>query len=142
MKKLLLLLAFTSVSFAQTTERKSLFKSDLGYEITQSVKESDTTVYFHYSFQNMKYTTITDLGIILISNKADLKTFADKLLEFSEKPKGVEISFEHKKFSLTIYDSRNLIIVRDYRGKFTTFSKEKAKNIANEIYTKIELLKI
>ena len=141
MKKLLLLLAFTSISFAQTTERKSLFKSDLGYEITQSVKESDTTVYFHYSFQNMKYTAITDTAIILISNKSDLKIFADKLLEFSEKPKGVEISFEHKRFSLTIYDSRNLIIVRDYRGKFTTVSKDKAKKIANEIYTKIELLK-
>jgi len=141
MKKLLLLLAFTSVSFAQTTERKSLFKSDLGYEITERIKEKDTLVYFQYTFQNLKYTMISDFGIILISNKTDLKILADKLIEFSEKPKGVEISFDHKKFSLTLYDSRELIIIRDSRGKFTTFSKEKAKNIANEIYTKLDLLK-
>ena len=56
MKKLLLGLFFTStICFSQTVEKKTLFKSKLGYEIVNSIREKDTMTYFYYGYQNQKY---------------------------------------------------------------------------------------
>jgi hypothetical protein len=142
MKKILLALLLTSsVCYSQTVEKKTLFKSKLGYEIVNSIREKDTMTYFYYGYQNQKYQHITDIGSVFLSKKSDLKLFADKLIEFSEKEKGTDISFADKKFTMILYDFSEMIYIEDTKGKYTTLTKKNAKKLADEIYTKLDLLK-
>lgn len=142
MKKILLALLLTSsVCYSQTVEKKTLFKSKLGYEIVNSIKEKDTMTYFYYGYQNQKYQHISDIGSVFLSKKSDLKLFADKLIEFSEKEKGTDISFADKKFTMILYDFSEMIYIEDTKGKYTTLTKKSAKKLADEIYTKLDLLK-
>ena len=142
MKKLLLgLLLMSSISYSQTVERKVLFKSKLGYEIFNSIREKDTTTYFAFSYQNLKYKTITDIGSVFLSKKSELKLFADKLIEFSEKEKGVDFSFSDKRFVIRLYDFSELLYIEDSKGKYTNLTKKNAKKLATEIYTNLDLLK-
>jgi hypothetical protein len=142
MKKLsLVILLICSVCYSQTVEKKTLFKSKLGYEIVNSIREKDTMTYFYYGFQNQKYQHITDIGSVFLSKKSDLKLFADKLIEFSVKEKGTDISFADKIFKMMLYDFSEMIYIEDSKGKYTTISKKNAKKLADEIYTKLDLLK-
>lgn len=143
MKKLLLgaLLLLSIVSFCQTTEIKTIFKSDFGYEISNSITKQGITTYFYWGYQNQEYKHITDIGSIFITKKVNLKLFADKLSEFSKKERGVNISFNNAKFSILLYDFSEMIYVEDNRGKYMTLSKNSAKKLADEIYTKLNLLK-
>ena len=142
MKKLsLVILLIGSVCYSQTVEKKTLFKSKLGYEIVNSIREKDTMTYFYYGYQNQKYQHITDIGSIFLSKKSDLKLFADKLIEFSVKEKGTDISFADKIFKMMLYDFSEMIYIEDNKGKYTTISKKNAKKLADEIYTKLDLLK-
>lgn len=144
MKKLLLslLLVVASYStFAQTTtERKTLFKSKYGYEIIQSVSNGDTTKYFAFSYQNMAYKTITDTGIILFTKKADLQSFVDKLEEFSNKEKGVDLSYSDKEYRLNLISSSNNIFIHDSKGKYTIAYKSILKKMLEELKGNISLL--
>jgi hypothetical protein len=144
MKKVIFIFAIllaTTTMFSQTTERKQLFKSKLGYEIMQSIKETDTVVYFYYSYQNMKYKTITDLGSIFLTKKQDLKDFADNLILFSEKPKGVVLEYQNPKFSLLLHETLTSVFIFDKNNKFTSITKAKAKELGEEILSKLSLLK-
>lgn len=142
MKKLLFgLLLLSSISYSQTVERKVLFKSKLGYEIFSSIREKDTTTYFAFSYQNLKYKTITDIGSVFLSRKSELKLFADKLIEFSDKEKGVDFSFTDKRFVIRLYDFSELLYIEDSKGKYTNLTKKNAKKLATEIYTSLDLLK-
>ena len=142
MKKILFSLLFTgSICYSQTVEKNTIFKIKLGYEIVNSIREKDTMTYFYYGYQNQKYQHITDIGSVFLSKKSDLKLFADKLIEFSLKEKGTDISFADKKFTMMLYDFSEMIYIEDTKGKHTTLSKKNAKKLADEIYTKLDLLK-
>jgi len=146
MKKVVLLFAMlitlsTNIFAQETVERKTLFKSKLGYEITQLIRSSGTTTFFYYSYQNQKYRHISDLGSVFISNKEELKTFAEKLIEFSNKEKGIEITYTDKAYSLALYDFASSIYIYDAKQmKYTSIDKAKAKKLAEEILTKLDLL--
>ncbi len=146
MKKAVLLFAMlitlsTNIFAQETVERKTLFKSKLGYEITQLIRSSGTTTYFYYSYQNQKYRHITDLGSVFISNKEELKVFAEKLIEFSNKEKGIEVTYTDKAYSFALYDFNESIYIMDARQqKYTTISKKQAKLLADEILSKLSLL--
>jgi hypothetical protein len=99
MKKIILvvLMLLSFFGYSQNSERKYLFTNKYGvvnFEIVNNIKDSNSEIYSLISFQNIDYSTITDTRIILLSKKSELKEFADKLVEFSEKEKGVELSFE------------------------------------------------
>ena len=79
--------------------------------------------YFYYGYQNQKYQHITDIGSVFLSKKSDLKLFADK------------------KFRMRLYDFSEMIYIEDTKDKYTTLSKKNAKKLADEIYTKLDLLK-
>ncbi len=144
MKKLLLtfLLAIASTFvFAQTTtERKTLFKSKYGYEIIQSVSNGDTTKYFIFSYQNMAYQTITDTGMIYFSKRAGLQSFADKLEEFCNKEKGVDLSYSDKEYRLNLISSSNNVFIHDSNGKYTIAYKSILKKMLEELKGNISLL--
>ena len=144
MRKLLLglaLLLATNVAMSQETESRDLFKSETGFKITEFVSSKGTSVYFFYGFQNEEYKTITDIGSIFLRKKSDLKTLADMLSKFSEKPNGTDASYENKNYRITLYDFSPDIYIY-VEGKINTMSKNKAKKMAEEIYTKIQLLKV
>lgn len=146
MKKVVLLFAMlitlsTNIFAQETVERKTLFKSKLGYEITQLIRSSGTTTYFYYSYQNQKYKHVSDLGSVFISDKEELKIFAEKLIEFSNKEKGIEVTYTDKAYSLALYDFSSSIYIYDAKQmKYTSIDKAKAKKLAEEILTKLDLL--
>jgi hypothetical protein len=143
-----LLVAFMFISFfgfSQNTETKYLFTNKYGiinFEIINRIKDSDSNIYSIISFQNIEYKTIIDTRIILLRKKSELKEFADKLIEFSEKEKGVEVSFKKEgKYSIDLISSSNNVVINDKEGKYNFFSKKQAKSLAQDITANIDLLK-
>lgn len=143
MKKVLfvLFLFFSALCYSQTIEKKKLFKSQYDFEIVQRISEKDTIIYFALPFQNEKYKQITDLGLILIEKKSDLKLLAEKLKEFSQKEKGVSIDYVNPLFTISLYDFTDIIYLYDKNKKYKTINKKLASKIADEILSKIDLLK-
>jgi len=147
MKKIILvaLMLLSLFGYSQNSERKYLFSNKYGavnFEIVNNIKDSNSDIYSLISFQNIDYSTIIDTRIILLSKKSELKEFADKLVEFSEKEKGVELSFEkEKKYSINLFSTSNNVILMDNKGKMNYFSKKLAKKLAQDINSNIELLK-
>lgn len=73
---------FGITPYAQTTKKEKLAKGMKGWEIYRSINGKDTTVFFYWGFQNMKYEYITDIGSVMTSSRSELKNFAEKLIEF------------------------------------------------------------
>ena len=145
MKKLIttiVLLLSVMVSFSQTqTERIPLFKSNMGYSIYEAKTDLLSEVYFAYTYKNEKYKHISDVAIIVINEKEELKSFSEKLLEFSKKEKGTALEYASKRFTFCLFDFSNSIYVFDKnKSKYQTLSKQKAKELAEEISTQVELL--
>jgi len=65
------LLLLTVTVSAQMTSRKTLAKEGI-FEVMESIKNTDTMVYYYFSFQNQKYQYISDLGSILLNKKDDV----------------------------------------------------------------------
>jgi hypothetical protein len=143
MKNLILILSviISFNSFSQKEVSSKLAKSYTtasalgnGWEIVQKIKnDTDTTVYFYMSYQNMKYSHITDIGSVFYTRKADLLKFAQVLLEFSKYDSGTAISQQLGTTSLDLYDFSNSIYIEDNNGKYTTITKRKAEELANQI---------
>jgi hypothetical protein len=142
MKKLILTmslaLAFNALT-QTTTERKKLY--DGSFTITQSIKEKDTLTYLSYSYQNQKYKQLTDLGMIFITKQADMKMFAEVLKAMSAKEEGISISVIEKEFEVNIYDFTANVYIVDKRGKYTSLSRKKASQLADELLEQLHLLK-
>jgi hypothetical protein len=81
----------------------------------------------------MKYSHITDIGSVFYTRKADLLKFAQVLLEFSKYDSGTAISQQLGTTSLDLYDFSNSIYIEDNNGKYTTITKRKAEELANQI---------
>ncbi len=125
--------------YAQTTERKDLYKGS--FDIVQKVQNDDTTTYFVFTYQNQKYQHISDLGIILMFDKGNVKKFAEVLKEYSQKEDKIQLSYKLKDFSIELYDFSKNIYINDSKGKYTSVSKKQASKIADEILDKLYLLK-
>lgn len=124
---------------AQTTERKDLYKGS--FTITQKIQNDDTTTYFSFTYQNQKYQHISDLGIILMFDKGNVKKFAEVLKEYSQKEDKIQLSYKLKDFSIELYDFSKNIYINDSKGKYTSVSKKQASKIADEILDNLYLLK-
>ena len=143
-----LFVAFVFISFfgfSQNTETKKLFTNKYGvvnFEIINRIKDSDSDIYSIISFQNLDHKTIIDIRIIILRKKSELKEFADKLIEFCEKEKGIDLSFKkEKEYSINLFPSVNDVVLMDNEGKYNFFSKKQAKKLAQDIITNIDLLK-
>jgi len=137
----ILFLLSSIINYSQTIEKKKLFKSQYDFEIVQRISEKDTIIYFALPFQNAKYKQITDLGLILIEKKSDLKLLAEKLNEFSLKEKGVSIDYVNPLFTISLYDFTDIVYLYDKNKKYKTMNKKLASKLADEILSKIDLLK-
>jgi hypothetical protein len=148
MKKLILFMALMSLSFVafnQTKERVTLAKGVLlNYKIEKTItNETDTIVYFYWGFQNQKYSSITDIGSFLFSQKEELQLFVNMLKLIAQKEDGSNIEVAiGKNGTFKLYDfDANSIYITEKNGKYTTIQKKKALQIASEIEQYINLLK-
>ena len=143
MKNLILILSaiLSFNSFAQKEVSFKLAKSSYqtnglgnGWEIIQKVKnDTDTIVYFYMSYQNNKYTHITDIGSVFYTSKSDLLKFSQILLEYSQYDSGTAISQQIGTTNIQLYDFSNSIFIEDNNGKYTAITKRKAEELANQI---------
>tara|TARA_R110000868_G_scaffold159064_2_gene387547 strand:+ start:230 stop:676 length:447 start_codon:yes stop_codon:yes gene_type:complete len=148
MKKLILFMVLMSLSFVafnQTKERVTLAKGVLlNYKIEKIItNETDTIVYFYWGFKNQKYSSITDIGSFLFSQKEELQLFVDMLKVIAQKEDGsnIEVAIGNNG-TLKLYDfDANSIYITEKNGKYTSVEKKKALQIASEIEQYIDLLK-
>lgn len=148
MKKLILFMAIMSLSFVglnQTKERVTMANGVLlPYKIEKVISdETDTIVYFYWGFQNKKYSSITDIGSFLFSQKTELQLFVDMLKLIAQKEDGsnIEVAIgKNATFKLYDFDTKSIYIT-EKSGKYTTIQKKKALEIASEIEQYINLLK-
>ena len=118
MKKAIFILAMLLVSFVtigQVTEKKTLYKSKQGFEITEKFEDGKSSLkYFYFSFQNKKYQHITDLGSLFFTTKEDLENFANKLIYFSD------LENPENNLSTIIYSSDGKILGEFYKENRST----------------------
>jgi hypothetical protein len=146
MKNLILSIALMSLSFVafnQTRESIKMVKGqNLDFTIDKVITNStDTMVYFYWGFQNLKYSTITDIGSFMFYKKEDLKLFVDGLKQLSEKEKGIDFQLSIGRHgTMQLYDFSNEIYITETSGKYTTIRKKKVLDIVTEIEQYIDLL--
>ena len=88
--------------------------------------ESDTTYHIFCSFQNMKYSSISDIGGFVIATKIELDKIIDDLKQCVKYIDDQSIGFSTGNF--VIHTSSKNLYLYDKRGnfdKFTTLSKYK-----------------
>ena len=134
MKKIIgLLLVFVLCNvqvFSQTITKEisqqRIGSVDCNYYMSIEIPASDTTYYIFCSFQNMKYSSITDIGRIVISTKIELDKIIGDLKECVKYIDNQSIGFSTGDFVL--HRSSKDLYLYDRRGnfdKFTTLSKNK-----------------
>ena len=99
---------------------------DCNYYMSIEIPASDTTYYIFCSFQNMKYSSITDIGGFVISTKIELDKIIGDLKECLKYIDNQSIGFSIGDF--VIHSSSKDLYLYDRRGnfdKFTTLSKNK-----------------
>jgi hypothetical protein len=127
-------------SYAQTTKKEKLAKGIKGWEIYRTISGKDTTVYFRWGFQNMKYQYITDIGSIMTSYKSELKNFAEKLIEYGNiKGRVHQSDYVPHITTIQLYDFSSNIYIQD-GDKYTIITKRTAVKMGNEILKYYELL--
>ncbi len=139
------LMSLSFVAFNQTKERVTMANGVLlRYKFEKIItNETDTIVYFYWGFQNQKYSSITDIGSFLFSQKEELQLFIDMLKLIAQKEDGsnIEVSIgKNGTFKLYDFDTKSIYIT-EKSGKYTTIQKKKALEIALEIEQYINLLK-
>lgn len=138
-------MSLSFVGFNQTKERITIAKGVLlPYKIEKTItNEIDTVIYFYWGFQNKKYSSITDIGSFLFTQKTELQLFVDMLKLISQKENGsnVEVSIGNKgTFKLYDFDTKSIYIT-EKSGKYTNILKKNGLDIALEIEQHIYLLK-
>lgn len=134
MKKIIgLLLVFVLCNvqvFSQTITKEisqqRIGSVDCNYYMSIEIPASDTTYYIFCSFQNMKYSSITDIGGFVISTKIELDKIIGDLKECLKYIDNQSIGFSTGDFVL--HSSSKDLYLYDRRGnfdKFTTLSKNK-----------------
>lgn len=135
MKKILLILlvlgVFSTHLFSQTIKKdlssKKIGSLDCSYVMKVKLGDFnvvDTSLYIFCGFQNQKYSSITDIGYIMITTMSGKDRIVSNLKECVKYMDDKSISFSIGEFDL--YDfSKNLYINSEGRvKKYTTLSKK------------------
>jgi len=125
------------------SESKKVASGKIGvnkWDITETIKNNDTTTYFYFGYQNMKYQAITDLGGLIFSDSLDLSEFVNALDILSKKENKVSVSITFSGGKAYLYDFSNAIYIEDKKGKYTSINKKAAIKFVNEIKQYYKLL--
>lgn len=136
---LLILLSFTSFSQRST---QIIFKRKIGTVNIEMVETSNDNIYestlIFLSFQNAKYSTITDIGNIMITDSTELNKLISDLnsayMNMRDRKRGLNISYKHLRYGIDIYDFTTNAYLLDEKGrKYTTLTSSQVKSIINSI---------
>lgn len=141
---LLLTLVLASFSlFAQTT-RESLAKKKISGITVEMIKKTEPSkedlVLVFLTYQNQKYSTISDIASIMLTDSTDLKKFNSDLqacYDFMDSgEKGKSISYKHERYGLDIFDfSPNLYINDETGRKYISVDKKTVKALIEFMQT-------
>ena len=117
------LISLTTMGQTSANVTKTLFKNNgTTAKLEMDFNGSDTLYYFYY--QNLQYSSITDLSILYFEDLAEVKLFAKDLQEALAKRKVKETMYwDRTNYTISKFQSRNLPSIYMDR-KYTTL-KEK-----------------
>jgi hypothetical protein len=128
--------------FAQIIERKKIVTGTNDWSITQKIVDNkDTSTYFYYSYQNMKYKHIVDLGDIFFSKQKDLIDLANALKILCKKEKGSELEINMSMYKLNLFDFSERILITDKNGKYILLDRDVISIMADEFLANAKLLR-
>ena len=136
MKKFIVfVIALISINVsAQMTKTREVYKGLYNYKITDRTEDGERIRYWSYTFQNIKYTHITDMGGFFFYDKPSLKQFADDILLIAAEPKGSNVNLKRERYSLDRHDfSPNNVFFTDEDGKYRKMTVKQAQKFANHI---------
>ena len=111
--------------FSQTIKKdldeKKIGTLNCSYQMSVKVGESDTSFYVYCSFQNQKYSSIIDIGSIMITTMEERDEMVSDLKECLKYMDDKSISFSIGQFDL--YDFSKNLYINDER-KYTTMRKK------------------
>ena len=141
----IVLLCILSLQLYSQKTNKTIYEKKFGtieckFDRVIDLSNSDTSYYVYCGFQNQKYSSIIDLGVVFLTNKTDLlKTIEDlkECVKYMD-DKSISYSIEQKRYigtqseevvgSFRIFDfSKNLYIydLGQSTEKYTTINKKK-----------------
>ena len=135
-----LLLVLTIEGNAQV-KRVSISETKIGtvnclYGMSVDLEKGDTTTYIHLGFQNAKYSSITDIKsifFVMATDSNDVSNFVKDLkMALGEMESKESISWDKKKYSLTLYDFSNSLYLREARSDgdgHTMLSKKQVEKL-------------
>lgn len=141
MKKIILLSIFLlafSVSGNAQQKRVTILESKIGllspmYGKTIDLDSNTTNYYLYIGFQNQKYSSITDLKSVFITNDADLKVLIKDLkMALIEMETKQNIEWTKDKYKLSLYDFSNKLYFSESPKKgsgYTTISKKEVEKL-------------
>ena len=106
MKNLItILLCIISLQLYSQKSSKTIYEKKFGtidckFDRVIDLSKSDTSYYVYCGFQNMEYSSITDLGSIFLTNQTDLLKTVEDLKECVKymDDKSISYSVEHKRY--------------------------------------------
>ena len=128
---LLVLVVFSTHIFSQTIKKdlssKKIGSLDCSYKMEVKLGDFnvvDTSLYIFCSFQNQKYSSITDIGSIFMSTMVEKDRIVSDLKKCVKYMDDKSISFTLNEF--TLYDFSKNLYINDESGrrKYTTLSKK------------------
>jgi hypothetical protein len=140
-----IILCVLSIQLYSQKSNKTIYEKKFGtieckFDRVIDLSESDTSYYIYCGFQNIKYSSIVDLGSVFITNQTDLLKIIEDLKECVKymDDKSISYSVEQKRYigtqseevvgSFRIFDfSKNLYIydLSQLTEKYTQINKKK-----------------
>jgi hypothetical protein len=137
----LILISLTSLSqrITETLYKKKISGVNIEMTNTRDETRNDLTLVF-LSFQNAKYTTISDIGNITLSDSSELNQFISDLNGAYEYlmtgKKGTTIEYSHKRYSIHLYDFSREIYLYDEKGRrYTILNARSVKSLIEYLST-------
>lgn len=126
----LILLSFSLFGFSQKlsktiSETKITGFISVEFKMSVDTEKEDTTYYIYCGFQNLEYSTITDIGSVFITKQDELSELIKDLksvIDIMDTKPNYDIT--RKRYTLKLYDFSKTLYVESER-KYTQLSKNK-----------------
>lgn len=124
-------LLIASISYGQSLKSIKLVEGfNPKWEISMAIQNQDTTIYMSVIFQNKAYEMLKDYGVVTIIRKTDVELFIANLREIANNTLG-DFTIENRSYKLTKYGNAKEVYFQDAKGKYTTFTVNRALKLAD-----------
>ncbi len=142
MKKITLIIIALSLALSSYSQKEqkelSSYKISTPY-ISASHTQIEDRDYVYIGFQNIEYSSITDIHSIMLTKQVDLNQFADDLKDAISRAKLKKTVYwdKNKEYKIYVYDFTNSIYISDTESisGHTALSVKKAQKLLDWITT-------